>query len=346
MARKQKEKVLVLDSDSAVYAVGFMCQKKIHFAEYKGDIVYTCTDKRKGNKWLKKQELYPADEVEWDFKEELSPVSTALANIKSWVEKQLEFSGCSRVIPLLTKGGSDFRNNMATIQRYKGNRLQSVKPKHYDALRTYLQKFYGALMYAKWEADDTAVMIMEKGKGNPDKSYILAAIDKDLKQMDCMHSDPNHPEQGVYAVSVFEGWHAFYVQMLMGDGADNIKGLSGTKGHPGVGKVTALKMLEDCETVEQLCTVVWEAYQAKYPEPFKLLFWWWSDEWEDDDAGVLAKRKTHRTKTKTVDAQYMFRENADLLYMLRHEHDQFIPHIKFPKWKPYKNGVVPHVLGD
>jgi 5'-3' exonuclease len=211
-----------------------------------------------------------------------------------------------------------------------------------------MQKYHDAKMYAKWEADDMCCMILHKGADDPDTQYILAAIDKDLYQMRGLHFNPNKKEEGVYPVSEVEGWYAFYIQMLMGDTADHIKGLSGTKGCPGIGQIGAAKLLANCTTIEQMCEVVWKAYQEKWPTPFKLQPWWWSDEWEDDDKDMLKQRATkgRKRKTITVDAQYMFRETADLLYMLRYPEDQYTPHIKFVKWKPYPNGIVQHVLGD
>lgn len=346
--RKQQERVLVIDSDSAVYACGFGSQRKTHFAIYNDKIVFTDTNKLKCNAWAKKQTEYPIDELVWDFNEELDPVRDCLNGVRKWIANQFEFSGCHRYILLLTKGGNDFRMRMATIQRYKGNRLGTAKPKHYDAIRDYMKIYHGAKMYAKWEADDTACMVLDKGSKDLNTQYILSAIDKDLYQMPGLHVNPNKKEEGVYPVSEMEGWYSFYLQMLMGDTADNIKGLSGTKGCPGVGKKTAEKMLADCTTIEQMCEVVWQAYQDKWPEPFKLQPWWWSDEWEDDDKDMLEQRATkgRKRKTVTVDAQYMFRETADLLYMLRHPEDQFIPHIKFKNWKPYPKGIVQYVLGD
>lgn len=348
MPRKQLERVLVIDSDSSVYACGFMSQRKVHFILHNDKVVYTNNKKLECNKWAKTQTDYPVDELIWDFNEELDPVSKCLDGVRKWIANQFEFSGCHRYILLLTKGGNDFRMRMATIQRYKGNRLKSVKPTHYDAIRTYMKKYHAAKMYAKWEADDTACMIMHKGAKDADTQYILSAIDKDLYQMPCLHVNPNKKDEGVYPVSEVEGWHAFYIQMLMGDTADNIKSLSGTKEHPGVGPKAAEKILDGCDTVEQMCEAVWKAYQDKYPEPFKLTPWWWSGEWEDDDEDMLEQRATkgRKRKTITVDAQYMFRETADLLYMLRYPEDQYVPHIKFKNWKPYPKGIVHHVLGD
>jgi len=62
VSRIKKEKVLINDADSSVYAIGFMTQKKMHYlTNTKGTIVWQGQDKRELNKWLKEN---PDDTLE------------------------------------------------------------------------------------------------------------------------------------------------------------------------------------------------------------------------------------------------------------------------------------------
>ncbi len=241
ISRTKKENVLVLDSDSSVYAIGFVTETKEHFlTDANGKVVWQGTKKIELNKWQKEHD--PHKELTHDFTLHVAPVSHALASAKAYIANTLEFTRCNRVIVLLTKGGSCFRHNLATIQRYKGNRLSMQKPAHYDAIREYYMEHHNAKMYDKWEADDAACMALHRGSGVEGISYILGTIDKDLAQQQGRHVNPSKKDEGVYTIDEVEGWYNFYHQILMGDKADHIRGLSGKKGKPGIGKAKAHKL--------------------------------------------------------------------------------------------------------
>jgi len=363
-SRKVKPRVLLLDADSGVYACGFQSQKKTHFVIHipSNKVLAQDGDKRKINKYLKEQTQYPAEELELDEHVDLRPWDECRRGVRTWLRHIMEFSTCRREILYLTKGGEDFRTRLATIQRYKGNRMGTPKPHYYDKIREYLSKQYGAHTFRYWEADDAVCMTMNKKNDN---QYILAAVDKDLDQMPGKRFNPNHNgpkwlkaeqarrdkagdttevmNEGIYVQSELEGWRCFYVQMLMGDGVDNIKGLSGVKGAPGIGEKKAHTMLADAETVEEMCEIVHAAYVKKYPEPFELTPWWWDSKWDEDEE-ALSYRKNHpvygKKKSITADADYMFFENANLLYMLRHECDQYVAPIEYPGQPCYPEGIV------
>lgn len=328
----KKEKVLILDTDSSVYAVGFMTEKKTHYALLNGKVVFQTEKKVEYNAWLKKQDN--KDDIVYDFTVDVEPVSHALSSCKKFVANTLEFTGCSRAVLLLTKGGDCFRTHRATIQKYKGNRDGMTKPVHYDAIREYYMTYYDAKMYAKWEADDAACMALHAGSGKQNVQYIMAAIDKDLYQMPGLHVNPSKDKkgEGVYPVSESEGWWNFYHQMLCGDNADNIKGLKGTRKKPGISKAKADKLLDGITSVPLMCQIVYDQYVIRYGDvPFSYEPWWvGTDEYPD------------RPVVLEGTALSMFRENADLLYMLRTPDDQYLPHCPnlIEQWIPYPDGVV------
>ncbi len=339
VSRIKKELVLVNDGDSSVYAIGFMTQQKTHYLFRNSDDqqVMEEKDKRKINKWLKDND--PDGELYYhDFTEDIQPLAYALKSAKDFVNNILDFTGCSRTILLLTKGGDCFRHHLATIQKYKGNRDKLTKPYHYDAIREYYVNVHGAKMYNRWEADDAACMALHKGSGMDGIDYVLSTIDKDLAQQRGRHVNPNKKDEGVYVIEEAEGWYNFYHQMLMGDKADNIKGLSGKKGCPGIGKMKAHKLLAKADDdIGHMCQIVYDAYVIKYGDkPFEYIPWWCDDELNPD--GLFPDKP----RIMMGSALSMFRENANLLYMLRTPTDQYLPHCRvlLDQWKDYPDGVV------
>ena len=248
----KKDRVLCIDCDSAVYAVAFSAVKKEHFAFVDGQIIFRHNDKREYNKWFKTLDPTKQETIEYECTEDTFPLSWCLKNVDKWIKDLMTLAGSTRSVVLLTKGGSCFRTYRATLKKYKGNREGTVRPDHYQGIRDHLLAKHKALVYHKWEADDTACMFMETAKTKPDQLAILAAIDKDLEQQSCMHVNPNKKKEGVYYVDEFEGAYSFYKQMLMGDVADNIPGLKGVGA-----KHKSLAVLDECTTVEELCLHVY-----------------------------------------------------------------------------------------
>ncbi len=338
----------MIDADSAVYACGFICEKKMHFAVVSGKIIYQTDDKRKYNKWFKKQVPELQKDIQYDMTEDLLPFSEARIAVDGWLKNMMELSGCTRHVVLLTKGGGDFRVHRATLLKYKGNREDLAKPKYYKDIRNYMRSKYKAKTYAKWEADDAACMAMYAAKGKKHTTMILAAVDKDLDQMPCLHCNPGKKKHGVFQVTELDGWWSFYKQMLMGDRVDNIPGLKG------IGESKAEKMLDGCETREAMELMVWEAYVKHYGHEHTYIPWWWDKKYDDpeydDHELVEAKRKKNKAKEVTVPVGAVFQEMADLLYMLRTPDDKFSPItsdiLECGCWVDYPKGIVKAMLGQ
>jgi len=141
---------------------------------------------------------------------------------------------------LFLTGKTNFRNEVAVTVPYKGNRKDVKKPKHLPLLREYLQTAWGASVSDGQEADDDiAIRATELGEES-----IIVSIDKDFMQVPGWHY--NFVKKVKKHVTPEEGLRFFYKQILMGDSADNIKGMHR------VGEVTATKMLADFTTEMQL----------------------------------------------------------------------------------------------
>jgi 5'-3' exonuclease len=147
-------------------------------------------------------------------------------------------------------GSGNFRYDIAKSFPYKGNRSGVEKPIHLYVTRERLVSKWGAIVSEGEEADDLiAIAATEYG---PDT--IVASVDKDMLQIPCRHFNFT---TGVWTtVTEFEGLRSFYKQILTGDRADNIVGLYR------VGPVKAEKMLQDCDTEDELWDAVLKAYDG------------------------------------------------------------------------------------
>ena len=140
---------------------------------------------------------------------------------------------------LFLTGKTNFRHDIAVTVPYKGNRKDVKKPKHLPLLREYLQVSWGASMSDGQEADDDiAIRATELGD-----EALIVSIDKDFLQVPTWHY--NFVKKVKKYVTPEDGLRFFYKQILMGDRADNIKGIHR------VGEVRAEKMLADLKTEQE-----------------------------------------------------------------------------------------------
>ena len=144
-----------------------------------------------------------------------------------FVESIIEETG-SHTYSIYLTGKGNFRDEVATILPYKGNRDSSRRPRKYKELRKYLQEVWGARLITGIEADDACVIhayhLLQKGK-----DYVVCSIDKDLLMLEGQHY--NYKRREFETISEEEGWKRFYTQTLTGDNSDNIPGLYKVTGH-------------------------------------------------------------------------------------------------------------------
>jgi 5'-3' exonuclease len=146
---------------------------------------------------------------------------------------------------------------------YKANRKQP-KPLHYTFLKDYLLSKWNAVQAVEEEADD--LIGIEQAK---DPNTVACTIDKDI-----LYGVPgqkyNFVKEQMFYTLPEEATLFFYKQLLMGDKADNIFGITG------VGEAKATKALEDYqfEDEEILFKVVQSAYR-------NWLMNEWADQYED-----------------------------------------------------------------
>jgi hypothetical protein len=226
-------------------------------------------------------------------------------------------------------GERNFRNDVATFQRYKGNRYDAdgkritPQPAWLQEVRSYLMKEWGAVLCEDEEADDAlsytqAALIKEHGI----QSSVISTVDKDLLiNPGLHHSMSNGYIQEVKYEGSLEldskdhlrgtGMRFFFAQMLMGDAADWVPGLpkitplikeqistKTTLRNGGCGQKAALSILDDCKTVQEMHEKVYACY----------LLYWSEHEYMHWKTGQVFKAGIHT-------ANRQFTEQGRLLWM-------------------------------
>lgn len=272
------------------------------------------------------------------------PLAAALAKTKQRWNQVLDETRCESWQGYLT-GDNNFRDDIATLQRYKGNRYADdgsrikPQPKWLHDVRQALIDEYGCILCHGEEADD-ALGIHSKKRRDADLMgteeeplTIISSVDKDLRiNPGCHHNMIDGyftwtDEFGMLEIDVKgkvrgTGLMFFYAQMIMGDPADWIKGLPAItddikemyalsrKG--AAGPKSAYNLLVDCTNVHELETRVWLAYYS-----------YWS---ENEYVHWLTKEK-YPAGAETAYKQFM--EQGRLLWMRQKEGELWTPKITY-----------------
>ena len=115
------------------------------------------------------------------------------------------------------KGEGNFREEVATLHPYKGNRA-AEKPVNMPAVKQYLVDNWGAIEVHGKEADDMVATRAYEAS----IPYVVCSPDKDLDQIPGLHW--NYRSNVEYNITKQEAEDLFWQQVLSGDSSDNIKG--------------------------------------------------------------------------------------------------------------------------
>lgn len=234
----------LIDGDIIRYRIGWACEYDVYTdvdtgQEFRGIKAY--------KDWLKESEK-AIEDVDFTVDHVLDPIENCLHSVKHTIDFIRRRCKSKKYVIYLT-GKNNFREKLATIKKYKGNR-PDLKPTHYKDITDYLINVHGAIVIDGMEADD-AMAIYQSAMPNT----CIVSTDKDLKQIPGWHF--NFVNDEFVKVEEFEGLKFLYQQILTGDATDNIQGI------PGVGEKGAQKALEGCETEEDLLRVVKDMYIEK-----------------------------------------------------------------------------------
>jgi hypothetical protein len=246
-----------IDGDILVYAGGFAAEK--------GQYAVTWTDEE-GTEHTKlftyKKDAYayaltlPSRFVV-EFQRIPEPVSHALHNVSLTITSIKENLGVDDYVVHLS-GTTNFRNGLATIRPYKGNRDKAHKPVHGPAIREYVLANHPHVVSADEEADDViGYMHYARFLEDPESS-IICSMDKDLNMIPGHHYNFYKKERSY--VTPEQADYNFYKQLLTGDTTDNIQGC------PGIGHKKAERLLAGLEGDPQM---MFEVCQQAYDQHYK-----------------------------------------------------------------------------
>lgn len=266
---------LLWDADYLVYAAGFAVEKMDYLVQV-GDTVHgTYTGKEKVNKAVEK--LDKAEYRLWKngpYLEE-DGATRAKHNIRSMadglideVAKKLKVAREDITFQMYLTAPPNFRDDIATIKPYKGNRAKSSKPLLYDELREYLCEAWGARIIKGHEADDEICIEAHRFMKVEDLSprVVIVHVDKDLLMIPGLHYNPN---KGWVEIDRMRGLREFYRQILTGDVADNIGGCYK------VGEKAAKAAIKPSMTEEEMwqtCVALYQISIDKYGEKCPYFF--------------------------------------------------------------------------
>lgn len=260
--------IIHFDADLLVYRCGFAAEKTHRYLTVYDEFEEGTISHFSTATALKKHVATLPDDSKYDVEtvREAEPVENALHSVRLMVEKVLDNLACSSSeLRMYLTGPTNYRNGVATIRKYKGNRDKAPKPIHGPAIREYIQKHYECNVSVDEEADDVVGYSHYAMYLQDDRSSVICTVDKDIDMIPGLHY--NFIKEESYYVDDDKADRYFYHQLLTGDATDNIPGL------PGVGPKTAAKVLKDAVGVHEL----YNTCRIEYAE----------SEYEDGDEALL-----------------------------------------------------------
>lgn len=257
MARQRR---LLIDGDIVCYRCSAAAQKTIYEVAHAEDpfpIATFTSSAAKGegftgaqDKVRELQAAWPGESFKIRRSVEAEPLRHCLYTIRRHLELVENRLG-SNNFEIYISPPFCFRDELATITSYKGNRIDQEKPVHLEAAKRYLQESFkakeaGGLL----EADDRLSI-----EGWADPEAVVVSIDKDLDQIPGRHYHPVNDTK--YIITPEQSYRLLWTQVIVGDRTDNIPGL------PGSGPVAAEKAIKDAEHEVDCANKVLELYKDR-----------------------------------------------------------------------------------
>ena len=169
---------LLIDGDIVCYRCGFAAERAL----------YTVTDgfgqteefdyKKEVDKYIK-ESGQPLDSFTIEKDKVIEPLEYALKNVRTVLEAiQERFESNDMTVYL--SGKDNFRDFLANILPYKGNRDPDHKPVHYEEIVRYICENYHTIICDGAEADDALAI-------DQTNNSIIVSTDKDLDQIPGQH---------------------------------------------------------------------------------------------------------------------------------------------------------------
>jgi len=238
---------ILVDGDIIVYRCGFAAERSLYQVTTPMQEVHEFDYKKEVNAFIKE---YGGNESEFDIVRHrvVEPLGYALQNVKTTLSSIMERLESEDMIIYLT-GQGNFRDKIAKIRPYKGNRDPDHKPQYYEEIKRYLMENYHTYIVDGAEADDA--LAFEQNLFDT----VIVSTDKDLDQVAGMHFNWVSDEK--YYIEPEFGAELLWKQVLMGDTTDNIQGI------PKIGIKKAEKILDGLD-IGEMKDAVMEVYQDYY----------------------------------------------------------------------------------
>jgi len=228
---------LIIDADSIVYASAFASQDWAVFDE-DGRLHGTYNLKNEANEAA----IHAGDTVEAFPRGK----SDAADNTDTMMQNIVDnFDSVDNMQVWLTVPDLTQNFRYQVTDQYKANRKNFEKPFHYQTVRDRLLDAWDAqVSRAGWEADDELSAAGWAAWHHGGELPVICSIDKDLDTVPGKHYRwPTHNKEGDFYYLTEEGARRVYwISVLTGDTADNIKGLHR------IGPKRADSLLKDCNT--------------------------------------------------------------------------------------------------
>jgi len=235
----------LIDGDWILYAAGFAGQKTklVCPACFGVEEFDNITAMREHKDFVEDEPIYQRFVLDPDDHFFHSAKNMIEANCNKISEK----FKCDVRARLMIDGDGNFRNKIATIKPYKGQRSVHAKPMKYNDIRAYLMKYQDAEVIHDQETDDAIAIAHTKRE-----KTIIVSVDKDFMQCPGWIFNPN---KGFKKVGRKEAKARQYRQCLTGDTVDNIGGCFK------VGPVAAAKLIPIGDSEHDMWVNVRLAYE-------------------------------------------------------------------------------------
>lgn len=281
------KRTLVIDGDTILHASAAQQQKNHCKAiNIKSGDEKVWPSKTDFNKWIDGQEEWRKSDFVFEVVPELTGhISFACKSIREKIDKIFNRSYCDDFL-FIQQGSGNFRNFYESeYVTYKGQR--GAKPLLFEECFEFTKKKYkdrcivtsgietdDLVCTMGWESFNTA---LESGKKSL-SPYVIAYIDKDIPSNSPGFMLNYGKDDPIFWNTKLSQTKQFMAQLLRGDSADFIPGLSVLSeeskkkygiNRDGVGPVAVEKILGGCTTEKELAENTIECYMSAWPDDWK-----------------------------------------------------------------------------
>lgn len=250
-------RVALIDGDSFAYRLAAAVEKTKYVVQIASKHKYEFSEVFATHKEAAAQAALSEGSHIWSRKE-IGTLKEAVDLLELKIERSIVRAQCSVFHVFVGSPCPTFRDHLARIRKYKGQRPWGGGPEHLGALKSYLTNQWGAVVAAGEEADDmlsyTAREFTAEGQNTP----VVIGNDKDLDQIPGEHYD--WVSDKLYIVSDAEARIRLWMQVLHGDVGDNIAGCWK------VGAAKAQKVVDECIAAGWSDSYMWQLVCAAYEE--------------------------------------------------------------------------------